>query len=243
MSLLDYWGKQGSSVKRRKVSGDDQKEDNVLREKSSIDRASLETDSPAIPLDGDIPADENQPPNSQTELESSLPAIETDNQTIDEYGTSHALQDEPDLRQRMQNSTWQKGKSSIYVDAFNLALETVLTEEAHLFNDVEMEVFRQWKELSYEAQYLWVGPNQCRSWSCLLIGLLDTYGFFSGKLPRGIVLTSLVIRILGIWMLRWLSSSAAAAFLCCLRPRMRIRRMLSLIRNSMANSRSPIVAN
>ncbi|BCR91015.1 fanconi-associated nuclease 1 [Aspergillus chevalieri] len=156
MSLLDYWGKQGSSVKRRKVSGDDQKEDNVLREKSSIDRASLETDSPAIPLDGDIPADENQPPNSQTELESSLPAIETDNQTIDEYGTSHAVQDEPDLRQRMQNSTWQKGKSSIYVDAFNLALETVLTEEAHLFNDVEMEVFRQWKELSYEAQYLYV---------------------------------------------------------------------------------------
>lgn len=166
MSLLDYWGKQ-APVKRRKVSGDNipqepstRKEENLPREseESPIDRPSLKTsDSPAIPLDGDFPVDdENQIPNSQTELESSLPAIET-NQAINEYETSRTVQDEsdePDLHQRMQNSSWQKGKSSIYVDAFNLALETVLNEEAHLFNEVEMEVFRQWKELSYEAQYL-----------------------------------------------------------------------------------------
>lgn len=167
MSLLDYWGKKGSSVKRRKVSGEDsqkefssRKEDNVLREseESPIDRPPSKTsDSSAIPLDDDIPIDdENQLPNSQTELESSLPAIETD-KAIKEYEISHAVQDEPDeqdLHQRMQNSSWQKGKSSIYVDAFNLALETVLNEEAHLFNEAEIEVFRQWSELSYEAQYL-----------------------------------------------------------------------------------------
>ena len=42
------------------------------------------------------------------------------------------------------------------MDAFDLALQTVLDEEAHLFNEAEMEVFRQWKELSYESQYLYV---------------------------------------------------------------------------------------
>lgn len=161
MSLLDYWEKKPPSVKRRKISGDGQKENTILKEEhvlceeSPLDRPSLKTDSPSIPLDGDIPIDDvNQPPNSQTELESSLPVIETNNQAIDEYEISHAVQDEPDLHQRMQNSSWQKGKSSIYVDAFNLALETVLNEEAHLFNEAEMEVFRQWKNLSYEAQYL-----------------------------------------------------------------------------------------
>jgi Fanconi-associated nuclease 1 len=49
-------------------------------------------------------------------------------------------------------------KSSIYVDAFNLALDTVLDEESHLFDEKEMDVFRQWRELDYEAQYLWVSP-------------------------------------------------------------------------------------
>jgi Fanconi-associated nuclease 1 len=42
------------------------------------------------------------------------------------------------------------------VDAFNLALETVLDEEAHLFDEAEMEVFRKWRELDYESQYLCV---------------------------------------------------------------------------------------
>lgn len=166
MSLLDYWGKKGSSTKRRKVSGEDlrresssQKQENLPRgnEESPIDRPSIKTsDSMATSIDVSAPDNENQIPNSQTELESSLPAIETKNKAINEYEL-HAVQDEldePDLHQRMQNSNWQKGKSSIYADAFNLALETVLNEEAHLFNEVEMEVFRQWKGLSYEAQYL-----------------------------------------------------------------------------------------
>ena len=168
MSLLDYWGKQESSAKRRKVSGDDilqkhsiRKEESMPRESEErpIDRPLLKTsDSPAIPLDGYLPIDDGKHiPDGQTELESSLPAIETNTQAIDEYETLRTVQvesDEPDLHQRMQNSSWQKGKSSIYADAFNLALETVLNEEAHLFNGAEMEVFRQWRELSYESQYL-----------------------------------------------------------------------------------------
>ena len=60
------------------------------------------------------------------------------------------------LHVRLRDGAWQKGKSSIYVDAFNLALETVLDEESHLFNEAEMEIFTQWRELSYESQYLYV---------------------------------------------------------------------------------------
>ena len=50
--------------------------------------------------------------------------------------------------------SWSPGQSSIYVDAFNLALDTVLEDEAHLFSAAERNVFKQWRQLNYEAQYL-----------------------------------------------------------------------------------------
>ena len=37
---------------------------------------------------------------------------------------------------------------------FNLALDTVLDEESHLFDEAEKAVFEQWRALNYEAQYL-----------------------------------------------------------------------------------------
>ncbi|PKX90700.1 fanconi-associated nuclease 1 [Aspergillus novofumigatus IBT 16806] len=171
MSLLDYWDTSRPPVKRRKTTpkeGQDSPRSVALpKEESSINEN--EIDSSDSPLDtwdslpsaqvGDFAVeDENPFPNSQTELESSLPDIPTDKQAIEEYEISHAVEqdDEPDLRQRLQDRKWRKGKSSIYVDAFNLALETVLDEEAHLFNETELEVFRQWKGLSYESQYLYV---------------------------------------------------------------------------------------
>jgi hypothetical protein len=54
----------------------------------------------------------------------------------------------------MSETRWSKGRSSIYVDAFNLALNTVLEDEAHLFNNQESAIFDKWKSLGYEAQYL-----------------------------------------------------------------------------------------
>ncbi|KUJ24058.1 uncharacterized protein LY89DRAFT_633896 [Mollisia scopiformis] len=91
------------------------------------------------------------------ELESALPPIKTDKEAIDEYEAMRAAEDVPeDLKPRLSQRNWTKGKSSIYVDAFNLALETVLEDEGHLFDEKEMEVFRQWRDLSYEAQYLYV---------------------------------------------------------------------------------------
>jgi Fanconi-associated nuclease 1 len=93
--------------------------------------------------------------NRLTELESALPSVKTDKEAIKEYEAMRATGDVPeDLKARLSQRSWSRGKSSIYVDAFNFALETVLEDEAHLFDEKEVEVFNQWKGLDYEAQYL-----------------------------------------------------------------------------------------
>ncbi|KAH8423621.1 fanconi-associated nuclease 1 [Aspergillus melleus] len=170
MSLLDYWDTQRPLVKRRKVSPEDPEKGKSLGTDDDGLQENGGPESPAVPAldtpsldqpDETIPGDEELPfPQSQTELESSLPALQADSEAIEEYEMSHTVTEnqteEPGLQERMQNGKWRKGKSSIYVDAFNLALETVLDEEAHLFDEPEMEVFNQWRALSYESQYLYV---------------------------------------------------------------------------------------
>lgn len=100
-------------------------------------------------------------PSGQTELETSLPAVGAEEEAIHEYETSRSAEggqrtDKADLAKRLGDRSWQKGRSSIYVDAFNLALGTVLDEEPHLFDDAELAVLEQWKGLVYESQYLYV---------------------------------------------------------------------------------------
>lgn len=93
----------------------------------------------------------------ETDLESALPPVRTDKEAIAEYEATRAA--EPgrlDLKERLGQRKWLQGKSSIYVDAFNLALETVLEDEVHLFNEAETSLFEQWRSLSYEGQYLWL---------------------------------------------------------------------------------------
>jgi Fanconi-associated nuclease 1 len=157
MSLLDYWETQRG--KRRKVSGESP------NEYPAVDQEAPLSPSPSVEVaDTPAPAYEDAetqiPPSSQTDLETALPPIKTDNQAIEEYEASRATKQEdnsePGLHVRLRDGVWQKGRSSIYVDAFNLALDTVLAEEAHLFDEAEMEVFRQWRELSYQSQYLYV---------------------------------------------------------------------------------------
>lgn len=93
--------------------------------------------------------------NPKTELESALPPVKTDKEAIAEYEATRAAEAESlDLNGRLGQRKWLPGKSSIYVDAFNLALETVLEDESHLFNEAEMAVFEQWTDMSYEGQYL-----------------------------------------------------------------------------------------
>lgn len=111
------------------------------------------------PLNQDVEESAAIQPKHQTAFESSLPAIATDKEAIEEYEAMRASQlSQEDNREnassRLDSRKWIRGKSSIYVDAFNLALDTVLEDESHLFDDKEKCVFAQWRELSYEAQYL-----------------------------------------------------------------------------------------
>ncbi len=107
-------------------------------------------------LDEDVPVAAQH----ETAFESSLPAFPTDGAAIEEYEAMKVSQAEQnkteDPASRMENRKWVRGKSSIYVDAFNLALDTVLEDEAHLFDDKEKRVFDEWRNLSYESQYLLV---------------------------------------------------------------------------------------
>ncbi|KAL8943752.1 MAG: hypothetical protein Q9216_000858 [Gyalolechia sp. 2 TL-2023] len=100
--------------------------------------------------------EESVPHASQTELENALPFVKTDKEAIADYEATRAADDSLDLQGRLGQRKWVQGKSSIYVDAFNLALETVLDEESHLFDEAEMAVFERWRNLSYEGQYLYV---------------------------------------------------------------------------------------
>jgi Fanconi-associated nuclease 1 len=92
----------------------------------------------------------------KTDLESALPPVVTNQEAIDEYEASRAAEtaDTAAAGDRLENRKWVRGKSSIYVDAFNLALETVLEEERNLFDEAEKALFGCWQGLSYEAQYL-----------------------------------------------------------------------------------------
>lgn len=146
---------------------DDEDEESVLAYANLADE-----DEPVVKgraAEGGVPDsdvdDEEQPRSThQTAFESSLPAVATDKEAIHEYEVmrasqasqaSRASQGDPDgPSARMDNRQWVRGKSSIYVDAFNLTLDTVLEDESHLFDAREMSVFGQWRGLSYEAQYL-----------------------------------------------------------------------------------------
>ena len=112
----------------------------------------LVPDSDANEDDGEI--GESQAETYQTDLERTLPPIKTDKEAIAEYETMRALDDEQ-RDKRLDNGEWVKGNSSIYVDAFTLALDTVLEEESHLFNTAERQIFENWKCLKYEVQYLY----------------------------------------------------------------------------------------
>ena len=108
-------------------------------------------------VDSEEDSDGDDVPLSQTELESSLPSISADKKAIDEYEALGKTKQAP--AGFLQESPSSYGpvyrKSSIYVDAFNLALETVLEEERHLFDESEIAIFEHWRSLSYEGQYLY----------------------------------------------------------------------------------------
>ena len=117
---------------------------------SSI-RRGIVADSDADSQDGDL--DEELPCTQRTDLEQALPPVSTDREAIQQYEAMRAAEAASSPDEASQGARY---KSSIYVDAFFLALDTVLEEESHLFNEAEMKVFQQWRKLSYQSQYLFV---------------------------------------------------------------------------------------
>lgn len=119
--------------------------------------------------------------STQTDLEQALPPIKTDKQAIAEYELFRAQE----TASTSGNATldnylsaprdWVRGKSSIYVDAFFLALDTVLAEESHLFSPSEKRVFDEFKAMSYDAQYLYVRLFLRKTSAWFRIGKLGYY--------------------------------------------------------------------
>lgn len=108
--------------------------------------------------DENVNGDEEETPTQRTDLEHALPPIKTDKEAIEEYETMRASQGaltSSEFHDKFGQREWIPGKTSIYIDAFHLALDTVLDDEKHLFNEAELAVFDRWRGLSYEAQYLY----------------------------------------------------------------------------------------
>lgn len=109
-------------------------------------------------LDEDYGSDEEPRyiDQARTEIECALPSVRTDKEAIADYESTRDVGDGSSLGlgERVEARNLSRGRCSIYVDAFNLALEAVLEDEGHLFDEVETEVFKQWRALNYEAQYL-----------------------------------------------------------------------------------------
>lgn len=140
-------------------------------------------DSDAENNDEEEGLEDHQTETNQTNLEQALPPIKTDKEAIEEYEAIRRAEDD-ERTQRLDDGEWVRGKSSIYVDAFNLALDTVLEEESHLFNAAEMQVFRDWRRLDYEAQYLFVAivsPGRF----LVLMSLIDMFVSFCVRHLRG----------------------------------------------------------
>ncbi|KAM6537027.1 hypothetical protein FALCPG4_002986 [Fusarium falciforme] len=144
---------QSRPLKRAKREIPDSDSDQSHHSQDEIISRKMSTNKdPARGKDQDV--DGPQP----TDLENAMAPTDGGTKAIEEYEaikSSQASAEDEDTNEKAQ-PLWVKGRSSIYLDAFNLALDTVLEEESHLFDDKENEVFRQWRGLDYEAQYLYV---------------------------------------------------------------------------------------
>jgi Fanconi-associated nuclease 1 len=142
---------------KREISDSDEDSDEDLSDgKSTKCVPTIRREATVASAFEDAQSDHEPQTNRPTAIESSLPEVISDKEAVEEYETFRASQgDKPsDVASRFVKREWVKGKSSLYVDAFNLALGTVLDDESHLFDEKERTLFEFWESLSYEAQYL-----------------------------------------------------------------------------------------
>lgn len=145
----NFDGERDQPVKR-------QKEGNSPKKAPPTPRKRVKREVPGSEDEGfrvEIKEEEKEP---KTDLESALPDVKIDDDAIKEYEAYKVSEENKskETSERLEKRAWIRGTSSLYVDAFNLALDTVLDEEGHLFDEAETEVFRIWRTLGYEAQYL-----------------------------------------------------------------------------------------
>ncbi|KAH6878963.1 hypothetical protein BKA58DRAFT_307416 [Alternaria rosae] len=147
----NFDGEQDRPAKRQKTGNSPKKPPPTPRK--AVKREVLDSDNES---GGTVIKEEEQEHN--TDLESALPQVDTGDDAIKAYEAYKAEEESKTAGtdERLEKRSWVRGKSSLYVDAFNLALDTVLDEEGHLFDEAETEVFRTWREIGYEAQYLYV---------------------------------------------------------------------------------------
>lgn len=163
----DLLGPPTKKSRLEEVKDSDNEDDDVLSEDSPAAGSGEPDDSENLSTPRKVIFDQQEEidplnlaprPGHGTAFESCLPDVATDKEAIEQYETLRASQSSQDGTDtaaiRLGSRHWVPGKNSIYVDAFNLALETVLEDESHLFDAKERHVFDQWKRLSYEAQYL-----------------------------------------------------------------------------------------
>ncbi|KAL2160922.1 hypothetical protein VTH06DRAFT_8634 [Thermothelomyces fergusii] len=168
-AVVDPNGRQAREPLRKKarigdVKGSDSKETKLIPDSvNEVDAGLLplkKSGSDEFALDPELSDHQASEPRHPTAFESSLPAVATDEKAIQEYAVLCASQscqnDAETASARTGTQQWVRGRSSIYVDAFNLALDTVLEDESHLFDAKEKSVFEHWRSLGYEAQYLYV---------------------------------------------------------------------------------------
>lgn len=149
----------GYSVKRRKTG---EEVETLKLETSAAACNGFENARLGLDLDtcgSDTAAVESKPDtDGPRELESALPYLDQGKGAIVDYEAMQPVEKYPNISKDLEdNLSTQKlptGRRSIYVDAFNLALGTVLDDESHLFNEREKAIFDEWRGLSYEAQYL-----------------------------------------------------------------------------------------
>jgi Fanconi-associated nuclease 1 len=145
----NFDGEQDRSAKRQKTGNSPKKPPPTPRRIIKREVLDSEDDS-----EGTFIKEEEK--EHRTDLESALPQVDTGDDAIKAYEAYKAEEESKieGVDERLEKRAWVQGKSSLYVDAFNLALDTVLDEEGHLFDEAETEVFRIWRNLGYEAQYL-----------------------------------------------------------------------------------------
>ncbi|RMZ89948.1 hypothetical protein DV736_g2833, partial [Chaetothyriales sp. CBS 134916] len=129
---------------------------NITRAESGVGNGIPDFGDEESADDAHLEASHCGPPGTQLEI--ACRPLKTDQDAINNYEAYKAARSlESDTAEEgLEDRSWSRSRSSIYVDAFNLALDTVLSEEQHLFSEAELKLFEDWKTLDYEGQYLYV---------------------------------------------------------------------------------------